>query len=185
MNNTITRGRFTLYIIEAKPVDYKYSHLAIYTMHLILIGIPNDTKMYLVKTLYLHIQTDFKGQVTTSLDLLSLLEAALLAVTHGRGKFALYEKPDPSTPHPALGDGDVIVDLTYGSASRTQGWWCTGGEELVELADDYLFEELGDVQEKVMNGNRRPLTSGAVMFRDYRGMPSTFSASALSGLCHG
>lgn len=145
----------------------------------------DTSNMYLVKTLYLHIQTNFKGKVTTSLNLLSLLEAALLAVTHGRGKFTLYEKPDPSMPHPALGDGDVIVDLTYGSASRARGWWCTGGEELVELADDYLFEELGDVQEKVMNGNRRPLTSGAVIFRDYRGMSFSASASALSGLCYG
>lgn len=130
--------------------------------------------MFLVKILYLHIETEFRGQVTTSLHLLTLLEAALLAVTHGRGKFTLYEKNDPSTPHPTLHDGDVIVDLTYGSWSRSptasngQGWLCEGGEELVELADYYLFEELGDMQEKVMNGNRRPLTSPAVMFNDYR-----------------
>lgn len=70
----------------------------------------------------------------------------------------------------------MIVDLTYGSLSRCpaasngQGWMCDDGEELVELADYYLFEELCNVQDKVRNGNRKPLTSPAVMVNDYRGM---------------
>lgn len=104
-----------------------------------------------------------------------------IAVTHGRGKFTLYEKNVLSTPHPTLGDSDVIVDLTYGSLSRSptalngQGWACDDGEELVELADYYLFEELANVQDKIMNGDCRPLTSPAVMFNDYRGMKACYS----------
>lgn len=47
---------------------------------------------------------------------------------------------------------------------------CDDGEELVELADYYLFEELCNMQDKVRNGNRKPLTSPAVMVNDYRGM---------------
>ncbi|BCR86469.1 uncharacterized protein ACHE_30456S [Aspergillus chevalieri] len=129
---------------------------------------------FFLRTLFLHIQTHFQGRVDTSLDLLRLLEAALLAVTHGQGTFTLYEKNDPTKLHPTLGDSDVIVDLTYGSLSRCptasngQGWICNDGEELVELADYYLFEELCNVQDKVRKGNRKPLTSPAVMINDHR-----------------
>lgn len=124
---------------------------------------------------YLHVQSQYKSPVTTTTDLVRLLEASLLAVTHGWGKFILYEKNDPSEPHPAMGDRDIIVDLTYNSYSRSpdcnngEGWMCDGGEELVELADEYIFDELGDVRDRIARGHRRPLTSPAVMFNDYRG----------------
>lgn len=125
----------------------------------------------LLGKIYLHVQSNFGGPVTTTQDLIQLLEASLLAVTtYGWGKFTLYEKNDPDEPHPVMGDGDIIVDLTYNSVTRpASGWMCTGGEELVELADEYIFEELGDVRDRISRGHRRPDTSPAVMFNDYRG----------------
>lgn len=133
--------------------------------------------------IYLHVQSNFKGPVTTTQDLIQLLEASLLAVTtYGWGKFTLYEKNDPDEPHPIMGDGDIIVDLTYNSITRpASGWMCAGGEELIELADEYIFEELGDVRDRISRGHRRPVTSPAVMFNDYRGKNSLKSLGKGSG----
>lgn len=127
--------------------------------------------MPILGEIYLHVQSHFKIPVTTTRDLIQLLEASLLAVTtYGWGKFTLYEKNDPDEPHPVMGDGDIIVDLTYNSITRpASGWMCTGGEELVDLADEYIFDELGDVRDRISRGHRRPITSPAVMFNDHRG----------------
>lgn len=129
------------------------------------------SKMPILGKIYLHVQSHFKIPVTTTRDLIQLLEASLLAVTtYGWGKFTLYEKNDPDEPHPVMGDGDIIVDLTYNSITRpASGWMCTGGEELVDLADEYIFDELGDVRDRISRGHRRPITSPAVMFNDHRG----------------
>lgn len=129
------------------------------------------SKMPILGKIYLHVQSHFKIPVTTTRDLIQLLEASLLAVTtYGWGKFTLYEKNDPDEPHPVMGDGDIIVDLTYNSITRpASGWMCTGGEELVDLADEYIFDELGDVRDRISRGHRRPMTSPAVMFNDHRG----------------